>query len=61
MTPSSIFSDRINMIYLIFFYSAALAAGFIYFIDPHNIVPGGVYGICIVVKNITSEMMGNGI
>jgi len=30
MTPFSIFSDRINMIYLIFFYSAALAAGLIY-------------------------------
>lgn len=41
--------------------SFILAAGFIYFIDPHKIVPGGVYGIGIVVKNITSEMMGNGI
>ncbi|MEA3317246.1 MAG: YitT family protein, partial [Bacteroidota bacterium] len=38
-----------------------LAAGFVYFIDPHKIVPGGVYGIGIVVKNITAEMMGNGI
>ena len=41
--------------------SFILAAGFIYFIDPHKIVPGGVYGIGIVVKNITSEIMGNGI
>jgi len=41
--------------------SFILAAGFVYFIDPHKIVPGGVYGIGIVVKNITSEMMGNGI
>ncbi|MFO7829487.1 MAG: YitT family protein [Bacteroidales bacterium] len=41
--------------------SFILAAGFIYFIDPHNIVPGGVYGIGIVVKNITSDIMGEGI
>ncbi|MDA3780418.1 MAG: YitT family protein, partial [Bacteroidales bacterium] len=38
-----------------------LAAGFIYFIDPHNIVPGGVYGIGILVKNITADMMVGGI
>ncbi len=41
--------------------SFILAAGFVYFIDPHKIVPGGVYGIGIVVKNITSQMMHNGI
>lgn len=41
--------------------SFILAAGFVYFIDPHKIVPGGVYGIGIVVKNITAEMMHNGI
>jgi uncharacterized membrane-anchored protein YitT (DUF2179 family) len=41
--------------------SFILAAGFVYFIDPHKIVPGGVYGIGIVVKNISSEIMGNGI
>ena len=41
--------------------SFILAAGFIYFIDPHKIVPGGVYGIGIVVKSITSEIMHNGI
>ncbi len=38
-----------------------LAAGFAYFIDPHKIVPGGVYGIGIVVKNLTADMMGGGI
>ncbi len=38
-----------------------MAAGFAYFIDPHNIVPGGVYGIGIVVKDLTSDMMGDGI
>ena len=41
--------------------SFILAAGFVYFIDPHNIVPGGVYGIGIVVKNITADAMGEGI
>ena len=41
--------------------SFILAAGFVYFIDPHKIVPGGVYGIGIVVKNITAEIMGSGI
>lgn len=41
--------------------SFILAAGFVYFIDPHKIVPGGVYGIGIVVKNITSEIMREGI
>ena len=39
--------------------SFILAAGFIYFIDPHKIVPGGVYGIGIVVKNITSDIINN--
>lgn len=47
--------------FLIAIGSFILAAGFVYFIDPHKIVPGGVYGIGIVVKNITSEMMGDGI
>lgn len=41
--------------------SFILAAGFVYFIDPHKIVPGGVYGIGIVVKNITADMMRGGI
>lgn len=41
--------------------SFILAAGFVYFIDPHKIVPGGVYGIGIVVKNITADIMGEGI
>jgi uncharacterized membrane-anchored protein YitT (DUF2179 family) len=41
--------------------SFILAAGFVYFIDPHKIVPGGVYGIGIVVKNITANMMDGGI
>ena len=27
-----------------------LAAGFVFFINPYNIVPGGVYGASIVLK-----------
>ena len=29
-----------------------LAAGFVYFINPYNLVPGGVYGASIVLHNI---------
>ncbi len=33
-----------------------LAAGFVLFINPYNIVPGGVYGISIVVHHLTRGM-----
>jgi uncharacterized membrane-anchored protein YitT (DUF2179 family) len=33
--------------------SLILAAGFVYFVTPHKIVPGGVYGIAIVVHYMT--------
>ncbi|MEN8115911.1 MAG: YitT family protein [Bacteroidota bacterium] len=33
--------------------SFILAAGFVYFVSPHKIVPGGVYGIAIVVHYMT--------
>lgn len=36
--------------------SFILAAGFVFFINPYNIVPGGVYGIGIVVHHLTREM-----
>lgn len=38
-----------------------MAAGFVFFIDPYGIVPGGVYGIGIVVNNITQGMFPEGI
>lgn len=41
---------------LILFGSFILAAGFVYFVTPHKIVPGGVYGIAIVVHYITAGM-----
>jgi uncharacterized membrane-anchored protein YitT (DUF2179 family) len=33
-----------------------LAAGFVFFISPHKIVPGGVYGIAIVVHYLTKGL-----
>jgi uncharacterized membrane-anchored protein YitT (DUF2179 family) len=38
---------------LILIGSFILAAGYVYFITPHRIVPGGVYGIAIVVHYLT--------
>jgi len=62
ITKEKIFSKEWFYNYtLITLGSFILAAGFVYFIDPHKIVPGGVYGIGIVVKNITSTMMHGGI
>ena len=29
-----------------------LAAGFVFFINPYNIIPGGVYGASIVLHNL---------
>ncbi len=62
ITKEKIFSKEWFYNYtLITLGSFILAVGFVYFIDPHKIVPGGVYGIGIVVKNITSTMMAGGI
>ncbi len=36
--------------------SLILAAGFVYFITPYKIVPGGVYGISIVIHYMTKGM-----
>lgn len=36
----------------IFLGCTILAAGFVYFINPYNIVPGGVYGASIVLHNL---------
>ncbi len=33
-----------------------MAAGFVFFIDPYKIVPGGVYGISIIVHELTKGM-----
>jgi uncharacterized membrane-anchored protein YitT (DUF2179 family) len=41
---------------LILIGSLILAAGFVYFISPHRIVPGGVYGIAIVVHHTSKGL-----
>jgi len=41
---------------LIIIGSFILAAGFVFFINPYNIVPGGVYGIGIVVHQLTKGL-----
>ena len=33
-----------------------LAAGFVFFINPYNLVPGGVYGLSIVVHNFIPQL-----
>lgn len=33
-----------------------LAVGYVYFISPHKIVPGGVYGIAIVVHHLSKDV-----
>ncbi len=38
-----------------------MASGFVFFIDPHKIVPGGVYGIAIVVNDLTQGMFPEGL
>ncbi len=42
---------------LILIGSFILAAGFVYFITPHRIVPGGVYGIAIVVHYLSKGVI----
>ncbi len=41
---------------LILLGSFILAGGFVFFITPHRIVPGGVYGIAIVVHYLTQGL-----
>ena len=36
----------------VFFGTLLMSAGFVYFINPYNIIPGGVYGCSIVLHNI---------
>lgn len=38
-----------------------MAAGFVFFIDPHKIVPGGVYGTAIVINDLTQGLFPNGL
>ncbi len=42
---------------LIFFGSIILAMGFVFFITPYRIVPGGIYGIAIVIHYLTKGLI----
>ncbi len=57
LTKDKIFSKKWIIDYLLIVTgSLILAAGFVYFVTPHKIVPGGVYGIAIVVHYMTQGM-----
>lgn len=54
LSKEKLFSKKWFIDYLLILIgSFILAAGFVYFITPHKIVPGGVYGIAIVVHYLT--------
>lgn len=54
LTKDKIFSKKWMIDYLfIIIGSFILASGFVFFVTPHKIVPGGVYGISIVVHYLT--------
>ncbi len=54
LQKDKIFTSRWFKDYLLIITGAfILALGFVYFITPHRIVPGGVYGIAIVVHYLT--------
>ena len=53
-----IFSKKWFISYsLIVIGSMILAAGFVFFISPYKIVPGGVYGIAIVIHYMTEGLL----
>jgi uncharacterized membrane-anchored protein YitT (DUF2179 family) len=55
--PEKIFSKKWFISYsLIVLGSIILAAGFVFFISPYKIVPGGVYGIAIVIHYMTEGL-----
>ena len=39
--------------FLIFLGCSIMGAGFVLFVNPYNFVPGGVYGMGIVLHNIS--------
>ncbi len=57
LANDKVFSNKwIKDYTLILIGSFILAAGFVYFVTPHKIVPGGVYGIAIVVHYLTEGL-----
>ena len=57
ITNEKLFSRKWFYSYsLIILGSFILAAGFVFFINPYHIVPGGVYGIGIVVHHLIPQI-----
>lgn len=57
LTSEKLFSKEWFINYALIIVGAfILAAGFVLFIDPHRIAPGGVYGIGIVIHHLTKGM-----
>jgi len=57
LTKEKVFSARwFKNYFLIIVGTFILAAGFVFFISPYKIVPGGVYGISIVIHYLTEGM-----
>jgi len=59
LSKEKLFSVRWFKAYILILIGAfIMAAGFVLFITPHNIVPGGVYGISIVIHHYTGWPIG---
>ncbi len=59
ITKEKLFSAKWFKAYTLILVGAfIMASGFVLFITPHNIVPGGVYGISIVIHHYTGFPIG---
>ncbi len=59
VSKEKLFSLKWFRAYLLILIGAfIMASGFVLFITPHNIVPGGVYGISIVIHHFTGWPIG---
>ena len=59
VSKEKLFSARWFKAYIMILVGAfVMASGFVLFITPHNIVPGGVYGISIVIHHFTGWPIG---
>ncbi|MDD2278335.1 MAG: YitT family protein, partial [Bacteroidales bacterium] len=57
LTKEKLFSKQWFQVWsLIVIGAFILASGFVFFIDPHRIAPGGVYGIGIVLHYLTEGL-----
>jgi uncharacterized membrane-anchored protein YitT (DUF2179 family) len=59
LSKEKLFSAKWFKAYILIVLGAfIMASGFVLFITPHNIVPGGVYGISIVIHHYTGFPIG---